>query len=198
MAKLYFRYGAMNCGKTTLLLQAAHNYEERGMKVIVMKPSVDTKGGNSIVSRLGAERQVDHLIGKDENIMEYAKELEDIKCIFVDEAQFLSSEQVDQLMEIVVYKDIPVICYGLRTDFQAKGFPGSPRLLSIAHTIEELKTVCKCGKKAMYNARKKNGEFIFEGGQVAIDGEDEVAYESLCAKCYLEERDKAKTKVLKK
>lgn len=188
----------MNCGKTTLLLQAAHNYEERGMKVIVMKPSVDTKGGNSIVSRLGAERQVDHLIGKDENIMEYAKELEDIKCIFVDEAQFLSSEQVDQLMEIVVYKDIPVICYGLRTDFQAKGFPGSPRLLSIAHTIEELKTVCKCGKKAMYNARKKNGEFIFEGGQVAIDGEDEVAYESLCAKCYLEERDKAKTKVLKK
>lgn len=198
MAKLYFRYGAMNCGKTTLLLQAAHNYEERGMKVIVMKPSVDTKGGNSIVSRLGVERQVDHLIGKDENIMEYAKELEDIKCIFVDEAQFLSSEQVDQLMEIVVYKDIPVICYGLRTDFQAKGFPGSPRLLSIAHTIEELKTVCKCGKKAMYNARKKNGEFIFEGGQVAIDGEDEVAYESLCAKCYLEERDKAKTKVLKK
>jgi len=198
VAKLYFRYGAMNCGKTTLLLQAAHNYEERGMKVIVMKPSVDTKGGNSIVSRLGAERQVDHLIGKDENIMEYAKELEDIKCIFVDEAQFLSSEQVDQLMEIVVYKDIPVICYGLRTDFQAKGFPGSPRLLSIAHTIEELKTVCKCGKKAMYNARKKNGEFIFEGGQVAIDGEDEVAYESLCAKCYLEERDKAKTKVLKK
>lgn len=189
----------MNCGKTTLLLQAAHNYEERGMKVVVMKPSVDTKGGDSIVSRLGVERCVDHLIGKEEDIREYAENLkDDIKCIFVDEAQFLSPEQVDQLMEIVVYKDIPVICYGLRTDFQAKGFSGSPRLLSIAHTIEELKTVCKCGKKAMYNARKKNGEFIFEGGQVAIDGEDEITYDSLCSTCYFEERDKAKVKTLKK
>lgn len=185
MAKLYFRYGAMNSGKTTLLLQAAHNYEEQGMKVLIAKPSADTKGELNIVSRIGLERKVDFLITPEDNVYTMVKEIkEDIKCLFVDEAQFLQRTQVDQLMQIVIKLNIPVICYGLRTDFQTNGFTGSTRLLEIAHTIEEMKTICKCGKKAMYNGRKVNGEFVFDGEQIAIDGEDEVTYEALCPHCY--------------
>lgn len=194
MAKLYFRYGAMNSGKTTILLQTAHNYEERGMKVEVIKPQVDTKGGTSIVSRLNVSRDVDHLVPQNENLYEYYKNKDKVNCILVDEAQFLTPKQIDELMMIVVDLETPVICYGLRTDFQTKGFPGSTRLLEIAHTIEEMKTICRCGRKAMYNARMKNNNFIFDGGQVAIDGEDLITYESLCPNCYYKE----KNKVLKK
>ena len=154
MAKLFFRYGAMNSGKTTILLQTAHNYEERGMKVLIIKPKIDSKGEDYIVSRIGLKRQVDHLIGAGENIFTYIKEHdEDVKCILVDEAQFLESIQVDELMQVVVRLNIPVICYGLRTDFRTNGFPGATRLLEIAHTIEEMKTICACGRKAMFNGR---------------------------------------------
>lgn len=185
MAKLYFRYGAMNSGKTALLLQAVHNYEEQGMKVLVAKPAKDTKGDMNIVSRIGLERKVDFLITPEDNVYKYVKEYnEDIKCIFVDEAQFLEKLQVDELMQIVIKLNIPVICYGLRTDFQANGFTGSTRLLEIAHTIEEMKTICKCGKKAMYNGRMVNGKFTFDGDQIAIDGQDKVTYEALCPHCY--------------
>ena len=185
MAKLYFRYGAMNSGKTALLLQAVHNYEEQGMKVLVAKPAKDTKGDMNIVSRIGLERKVDFLITPEDNVYKYVKEYnEDIKCIFVDEAQFLEKLQVDELMQIVIKLNIPVICYGLRTDFQANGFTGSTRLLEIAHTIEEMKTICKCGKKAMYNGRMVNGKFTFDGDQIAIDGKDKVTYEALCPHCY--------------
>ena len=182
MSKLYFRYGAMNCGKSTNLLQVAYNYEERGMKVIIIKPKTDTKGANRVVSRLGVTRAAvlaRTLAGK--FLQKWRMD-----CLLVDEAQFLKKEQVDQLFEIAVNMDIPVICYGLRTDFLMNGFEGSERLLLIAHSIEELKTICSCGKKALVNGRKINGEFVFDGDQVAIDKENDVEYQSLCPKCYFE------------
>lgn len=191
MAKLYFRYGSMNSGKSTILMQVAHNYEERGMHVAVLKPGIDTKAESRIQSRIGLEREVDHLIQKEENIYELFKEKEEKpNAIIIDEAQFLEPEQVDQLMEIVVKLNIPVICYGLRTDFKTQGFPGSTRLLEIAHTLEEMKTICRCGAKAMFNLRMVNGEPIFEGEQVAIDGGDIVTYEAVCPKCYYKLKEK--------
>lgn len=196
MAKLYFRYGAMNSGKTALLLQAAHNYEERGMEVLIIKPTIDSKGDDHLVSRIGLTRKVDKLLAPKDDIFKYVKKLKrNIKCILVDEAQFLEKEQVDGLMHIVVKLNIPVICYGLRSDFKTNGFPGSTRLLELAHTIEEMKTICSCGRKAMFNARKVNEKFVFDGEQVAIDGEDKVTYESLCPNCYYEELDKYNKKV---
>ena len=188
MSKLYFRYGAMNSGKSTNLMQVAYNYEERGMKVLLIKPSTDKKGGDKLVSRLGVERKVDLLINDDQNIYNEVKKWQDekykIDCILVDEVQFFKAYQIDQLFEIAVCLDIPVICYGLRTDFKMQGFEGSTRLLLLAHSIEELKTICKCGKKAILNGRKINGKFVFEGEQVAIDNIDNVEYESLCRHCY--------------
>lgn len=198
MAKLYFRYGAMNSGKSTALLQAAFNYEERGQRVLLAKPKVDTKGDADVVSRLGVTRHVDFLIPLDADLRSLFHEAAEnahpssahrhlpVSCLLVDEAQFLSPAQIDDLMRIAVLDDIPVMCYGIRTDFQTKVFPGAARLLEIAHTLEELKTICRCGKKALFNPRKVDGEFVFEGDQVAIDGVH-VTYESLCANCYLEE-----------
>lgn len=195
MAKLYFRHGAMNSGKSTALLQVAHNYEERGQAVILAKPNTDSKGEDAIVSRLGVERSVDLLVAPNENLrVEFtllanehrARSNSPISCLLIDEAQFLTREQVNQALEIAVLDGVPVLAYGIRTDFQTKGFPGSLRLLEIAHTLEELKTICRCGKKAMFNARKLGGDFIFTGNQVAIDG-DAVTYESLCASCYFKE-----------
>ena len=188
MSKLYFRYGAMNSGKSTHLMQVAHNYEERGMRVILIKPSTDKKGGDKLVSRLGVERKVDILCEKKMDIYEEIKKWQEVKfnidCILVDEVQFMTKEQVDQLFEIAVVLDIPVICYGLRADFMMEGFEGSTRLLLLAHSIEEMKTICKCGRKAILNGRKINDEFVFEGEQVAIDNIDNVQYESLCGHCY--------------
>ena len=188
MSKLYFRYGAMNSGKSTHLMQVAHNYEERGMRGILIKPSTDKKGGDKLVSRLGVERKVDILCEKKMDIYEEIKKWQEVKfkidCILVDEVQFMTKEQVDQLFKIAVVLDIPVICYGLRTDFMMEGFEGSTRLLLLAHSIEEMKTICKCGRKAILNGRKINDEFVFEGEQVAIDNIDNVQYESLCGHCY--------------
>lgn len=188
MSKLYFRYGAMNCGKSTALLQVAHNYEERGMKVILIKPRTDTKGGNFIVSRLGVIREVDMLLAAEEDVYENVNKLLQkdgkIDCILADEVQFFKKNQIDQLFAIAVKMDIPVICYGLRTDFQMNGFEGSERLLLIAHSLEELKTICTCGKKALLNGRKVNNEFVFQGEQIAIDKENNIEYQALCPKCY--------------
>ncbi len=192
MAKLYFRYGAMNSGKSTQLLQTAHNYDERGMKPIIVKPAVDTKAQTRISSRIGVEREVDLLIGKKDDFFQIVMDnYADSDCILVDEAQFLTREQADQCMKIAIGLDIPVICYGLRTDFLTNGFPGATRLLEIAHSIEEMKTVCKCGKKAIFNARFIDGTFTIDGGQVAIDGEQNITYESMCAKCYEEQKSLA-------
>ena len=188
MSKLYFRYGAMNSGKSTHLMQVAYNYEERGMKVLLIKPKVDTKGGDTLVSRLGVNRHVDLLVPEDLNltdkINQYLSEGRRIDCILVDEVQFMKAEQIDQLFEIAVKIDIPIICYGLRTDFKRNGFEGSTRLLLLAHSIEEMKTICACGRKALFNGRKVNGKFVFEGEQIAIDEENNVEYESLCGHCY--------------
>ena len=186
MSKLYFRYGAMNCGKTTALLQVAHNYEERDMKVIIMKPQIDTKGNNKIVTRIGLKRKVDHLIGETEKLSIYLNSLsDDIKCLLIDETQFLNRDQVDDLFMFSKFRDIPVICYGLKTDFKTLVFPGSLRLFEVSDELEELYTICRCGKKAKFNARIVDGKFTSSGSQIAIDGE-EVTYESLCGKCYLE------------
>lgn len=192
MAKLYFRYGAMNSGKSTLLLQTAHNYEERGMKVILIKPSKDIKADVSIESRLGVNRKVDYLVDDDTSILDIVSNINNVSCILVDEAQFLNPNQVDELLRVTTDYDIPVICYGLRTDFKTNGFPGSIRLLEIAHSIEEMKTICRCGSKATFNARFVNGKLVTEGEQVAIDGFDSVTYESMCPKCYFKLSGKVK------
>ena len=187
MAKLYYRYSAMNSGKTTLLLQAAYNYEERGMQVLVLKPAVDTKGGKTIVSRLGLSRQVDVVVGKHDSIpLLISTQLAagTIKCILVDEAQFLEPAQVDELYWLAVDRNIPVLAYGLRTDFSGKGFPASSRFLELAHELQELKTICRCGRKAVMNGRKVNGEFVLEGDQIAIDDKVSIEYEALCASCW--------------
>ena len=184
MSKLYFRYGAMNCGKTTSLLQVAHNYEERGMKVVLIKPSIDTKANDSVSSRIGVERKVDHLVSPEENLKGYLNLLVgNTSCVLVDEAQFLSESQVEELFVFSKLTNIPVICFGLRCDFRTNLFPGSKRLFELADEIEELYTTCRCGRKARFNARIVNGEFTLDGDQVAIDGD--VEYESLCGKCYL-------------
>ena len=200
MAKLYFRYGAMNSGKSTALIQVAHNYEERGMSVLLIKPAVDTKGADTVVSRIGASRTVDLLATPDVDLFEAvaaANAEKPISCVLADEAQFFTPQQVDQLFLVAVVQGIPVICYGIRSDFQMKGFPGSTRLLEIAHSIEELKTICTCGKKALINARMVNGEFVFEGAQVAIDGEASVEYRSVCPQCYFRLKAEAEAKAKK-
>lgn len=195
MAKLYFRYGAMNSGKSTSLLQAAYNYEERAQTVVLAKPRIDTKGDQTIVSRLGVTRPVDFTIDVDDDIYTrfqahraaiVRQTGSDVSCLLVDEAQFLSMQQVDDLLRIAIREDVPVLAYGIRTDFQTVAFPGSRRLLEVAHSLEELKTICRCGRKAIFNARSIDGVFVFDGDQVAIDGVD-VTYESLCGACYLDE-----------
>lgn len=192
MAKLYFRYGAMNSGKSTALIQVAFNYEERGMQVFLIKPRLDSKGQGMLVSRIGVRRAVDYLAGPEDDLFEVVRQRTrqgPLHCILVDEAQFLKKEQVDQLMRITIRLGIPVIAYGLRTDFSTNGFAGAERLLLLAHSIEEMKTICTCGKKATFNGRKINGEFVFEGEQVVIDDQAEVEYQSLCPECYFRLKD---------
>ena len=192
MAKLYFRYGAMNSGKTTALMQVAYNYKERGMRVLILKPAIDTKGQDSILSRLGISCKVDKLVTPDMDVVELVRADEaangKIACVLCDESQFFTPQQADQLFLVTVDLGIPVICYGLRSDFSLKGFPGSTRLLELAHTIEEMKTICTCGRKATCNCRRVNGEFVFEGEQVAIDLENDVQYVSMCPQCYFKAR----------
>ena len=188
MAKLYFRYGAMGCGKTMQLLQVAFNYEERGHKVCVIKPATDTKNGNKLLTRIGPERETDFCFTKDDDI--YAKISEsykDVACVLVDEAQFLTAEQVDQLMKVVNHLNIPVMAYGLRLNFRRSdaGFEGATRLLQIAHEIEELKTICECGHKATLNCRFLNGKMVVDGPDILIDdGKSKIEYRALCPACF--------------
>ena len=190
MAKLYFRYGAMGSGKSAALLQVAYNYNEKGMYVILMKPQIDTKAKNKVSSRIGIEREVDILIPRDSGIIELIPDTKKPHAIIVDESQFLTSDQVDELYFISKIYDIPVLCYGLRCDFQMKGFEGSIRLLEIADDIEEMKTICKCGNKATQNIRLVNGEPTFEGEQIIIDDHTKVEYEGVCGNCYLQLRSR--------
>lgn len=187
MAKLNFKYSTMNSGKTLDLIRTAYNYTENGYKVIVLKPSIDTKGEDYIVSRVGLKRKVDYLIEKDDNIIEKIKtNLVDCSCILVDEAQFLTKKQVDELFLISKKFDIDVICYGLRLNFKMEAFEGSKRLLEIAEELDEIKTMCKCGNVARYVGRKVNGKYVTDGEEVVIDGTDNVTYVPMCGDCYLE------------
>ncbi len=199
MSKLYFRYGAMNCGKTTALLQVAHNYEERGQKVILVKPKIDRKGEDCVVSRLGVSRSVDLLLDDVTHPIYYIGEwMDDIDCILIDEAQFLKSFQVDEFYVIARLFDIPVICYGLRTSSEVELFEGSARLFAVADKLEELVTICRCGKRATFNVRfDQEGNIIFNSDKtVAIDGID-ATYESYCGTCHIEKvRGYDKEKIL--
>ena len=192
MAKLYFRYGAMGCGKTMQLLQVAFNYEERGHQVCVMKPKTDTKNGEKLLTRIGPERVTDFCFGKEDDLFSYLKKhIKDkkISCVLVDEAQFLTSKQVDQLLKVTTDLGVPVMAYGLRLNFRLTdgGFEGATRLLQMAHDIDEIKTICECGRKATLNARFLNGEFMADGPDVLIDdGTSEVEYRAICPKCYYE------------
>lgn len=191
MSKLYFRYGTMNCGKSAILMQVAHNYEENNKKVIIIKPSIDTKGEDYIESRIGLKRKVDILIDKNKSIKKAISKFEDVDCILVDETQFLTTNQIEDLWKISKTMDIPVICYGLKVDFQSHLFEGSKRLLELADEIEELITICSCGKRAKFNARFVNDKFTLEGKEVVIDGSrDNVVYRPMCGKCFLNEIEK--------
>lgn len=188
MAKLNFKYATMNSGKTLDLIRTAYNYEENGYNVLLLKPAVDTKGEKCIESRVGLKRQVDYLIEKNDNIIDkISSNLKDITCIFVDEVQFLSKKQIDELFLISKVFDINVICYGLRLNFKMEAFEGSKGLLEIAEELEELKTICKCGNIARYLGRKVNGNYVLEGDEIVIDGTDNVEYIPLCGDCYLKD-----------
>ena len=187
MAKLYFRYGAMNSGKSTALMQVAHNYEEQGMQVLILKPQVDTKGGDELVSRLGVHRKADRLIRPDMDVFEVVREASQatkLACVLCDESQFFTAEQAEQLFMVTVDLNIPVICYGLRADFKGDLFPGSAELLATADIIEEVKTICWCGKKAVCNARfDESGHVLKEGEQVVLGANDQ--YIGLCRKHWM-------------
>ena len=188
MAKLYFRYGTMGCGKTMQLLQTAFNYEERGMKVCVIKPKTDTKNGTKLLTRIGPERETDLCFRKEVNLYEVISQaFPKVNCVLVDEAQFLTPKQADELMEVTVKLDIPVIAYGLRLNFRQddKGFEGATRLLQIAQDIEELKTICECGRKATVNTRMLDGKIVTEGPDILIDdGTTEIEYRAFCQNCF--------------
>lgn len=187
MAKLHFKYGAMNSGKSDTLIKTAYNYTERGLKVVTIKPSIDTKGDNKITARAGYERSADILADSSMDLETKLQEFDDVAVILVDEAQFLTETQISQLFRLAKNQDISVICYGLRADFQTKMFPGSKRLFEVADNVEKLPTMCFCGAQAEFNTRKINGNYVFTGDQVAIDGEAAVEYDSLCGSCYQRE-----------
>ena len=178
MAKLHFRYGAMGSSKTANALMVEYNYRERGKKALLVKPGIDSRdGGRTIRSRIGLEKEgiyLEELVEKSDN------EIREYDCIIVDEAQFATKSQVEVLVHIVDDLDIPVICYGLRTDFQNHLFPGSARLIAIADTIREIKTVCWCGKKATCNARVYQNSIVRSGEQVQLGDND--SYVALCRK----------------
>lgn len=183
MAKLYFKYGAMGSSKTANALITKFNYEERGMKVMLLKPATDDRDGVGVVkSRIGLEAKAKVVSGKD-SILALYQENKDVNVVIVDECQFLTEEQIDELRYMVDEYQIPVLCYGLRTDFQTKVFPGSLRLFEVADSISEIKTICTCGSKAVVNARLgEDGRLITDGEQVCIGGNER--YIAMCHACY--------------
>jgi thymidine kinase len=200
MSKLHFKYGAMNSGKTNMLIATAFNYSERNMPTVVIKPSIDTKGGQMLVTRSGSKRPVDILATPEINVRNAVRDFMKLQkipklfCILVDEAQLLTEAQVDQLLQIAKLDEISVIAYGLRTDFKTELFTGSKRLIALADNIEKIPTMCRCGSQAEFNCRKNNNQFIFQGPQVAIDGEGDITYESLCGACYITKQAMASIK----
>ena len=183
MAKLYFKYGAMGSSKTANALITKFNYEERGMKVWLIKPSIDVRDGADVVkSRIGLSSHAEIVTPEKDLFAEYETH-PDCNVIIADECQFFTPAQIDQLRRIVDEKNIPVLCYGLRTDFLTHLFPGSSRLFEVADSITEIKTICECGKKAIVNARiDGNGNVVTEGGQILIGGND--SYVAMCHNCW--------------
>ncbi len=190
MAKLHFKYGAMNSGKTDTLIKTAYNSSENGLRPIVVKPAIDTKGRAQIIARAGGKRDVDILADEATDLRQQIMKLNQqskVDAVLIDEAQFLTSTQIDQLYEVAKQDKISVIAYGLRADFMTNLFPGSRRLFEIADNIEKLPTMCRCGSQAEFNCRQVDGKFVFSGKQVAIDGEGTVTYTSLCGNCRAKE-----------
>ena len=187
MAKLYFKYGAMGSSKTAQALITQYNYEENGLNVWLIKPSADIRDGADILrSRIGLEARVEIIVpGADIYALFRRRREEGCHVVITDECQFFTPEQIDQLRAIVDDSNIPVMCFGLRTDFQTKLFPGSLRLMEIADTIQEIKTICDCGNKATVNARiDQDGYIVTEGAQVFLGGND--AYIAMCHRCYIQ------------
>ncbi|HEX8805782.1 MAG TPA: thymidine kinase [Candidatus Aquilonibacter sp.] len=184
MAKLYFRYSAMNAGKSTALIQVAHNYEENGRTVALFTSAIDDRyGPGTITSRIGP-RRTSKTYNESFDFFAAMTQMRDISCLLVDEAQFLTPNQVRQLHRGAHQLDIPVICYGIRSDFLGEPFPGSAYLLTLADSIEELKNICACGRKATMNPRFADNVRVFAGDQVAIEGR--VEYKPMCARCFYE------------
>ena len=186
MAKLYFKYGAMGSSKTAQALITKYNYEENDMKVWLIKPSADTRDGVQLLrSRIGLEAEVEVVTPEADILKRYEELLEEhYDAVIVDECQFLTEQQIDQLRSIVNDHRVPVMCFGLRTDFQTRLFPGSRRLMEVADTIQEIKTMCDCGAKATVNARIDGlGHIVTEGAQVVLGGND--SYIAMCHKCYI-------------
>ena len=185
MAKLYFKYGAMGSSKTAQALITKYNYEENDMKVWLIKPSADTRDGVQILrSRIGLAAAVEVMTPDMDIYMIFGNtRLGKCDAVIVDECQFLTETQIDQLRAIVNDYNVPVMCFGLRTDFQTKLFPGSRRLMELADCIEEIKTMCDCGSKATVNARINDGYIVTEGAQVVLGGND--SYIAMCHKCYI-------------
>ena len=185
MAKLYFKYGAMGSSKSAQALITKFNYEERGMSVWLIKPSIDDRDGADILrSRIGLEAKA-HVITPEQDICELYKEVGAHDVIISDESQFFTPAQIDQLRTIVNNEDIPVLCFGLRTDFLTHFFPGAQRLMELADSISEIKTICSCGRKAIVNARiDENGRVVTQGSQVFLGGND--SYIAMCHKCWKE------------
>lgn len=183
MAKLYFKYGAMGSSKTAQALITKYNYEERGLKVWLLKPSADVRDGAlTVMSRIGLQATA-LPVSPEMDIRALYRGNEDVNVVIVDECQFLTEAQIDQLRELVDEKNVSVMCFGLRTDFQTKLFPGSRRLLEVADEITEIKTMCECGKKATVNARiDGEGYVVTEGAQVFLGGND--SYIAMCHRCW--------------
>ena len=191
MAKLHFKYGAMNSGKSDTLIKTAYNYSERGLPTLTIKPAIDTKGEDWVVARGGARRRVDILAEPGDDLraavaaMAADRGFTPLQCVLVDESQFLAPEQIDQLFMIAKLDGISVICFGLRVDFLGRMFPGTQRLFELADNFEKLPTMCSCGSQAEFNVRTVDGRPVFEGDQVAIEDGAQVRYESVCGPCLL-------------
>ncbi len=203
MSKLMLYYATMNSGKSFDLIRTDYNYRESGFKTLVLKPSKDTKAEDYIMTRAGLKRKVDCLIGEEDSVIELLSgKLDDVACIFIDEAQFLNKNQVKELRLLTVAVDIPVICYALRLNFKGELFEGSEALFTDADEIIELKTLCPlCEKEniARYVGRKVNGEFVIKGREVVIDGsKDNVEYVPLCERHFLEEVKKEDLSLVKR
>ena len=186
MAKLYFKFGAMGCSKTAQALITKFNYEERGMKVMLMKPAVDNRDGESITrSRIGLSAPTLAVSQTEDLYALYNKNYSYCNVIIVDECQFLTEKQVDELGDVALFYDVPVLCFGLATDFTTKLFEGSKRLFEIAESITEIKSICRCGSKATVNARlDENGRVLNKGEQFCLGGNDR--YQAMCRRCWLE------------